>query len=135
MTGRKPYHLVLCGSLALAALAGCQDHSSGSSPAPSPSPTEIVTIFIGGRCNVDGPTIACEDASRSDPQNRLTKVNWELIKVSTGRSQGVTPSSPGGEISFTGLFATDYQVNQTVFASDGSSQQKTYGPLSVGSVP
>ena len=101
------------------------------SPSPSPSPTETVTIFIGGQCHVDGQTIECHDASRSEPWNRLTKVNWELIEVSSGRSQGVAPSSPGGEISFTGLFATDYQVNQTVFASDGSSQQRTHGPLSV----
>ena len=72
MIGRKPHHLVLCGSLALTALTGCQDHSYGhsTSPSPTPLPTEIVTIFVGGQCRVAASTIVCRDSSRSEPQNR-----------------------------------------------------------------
>jgi hypothetical protein len=136
MNGRKPHHLVLCGSLALATLSGCRDHSTSHSPSPSPSPspTEVVSIFVGGQCRVAANTIVCRDTSRSEPQNRLTKISWELIESSTGLSQGVAPSSPSGEISFTGLTATTYQVNQTVSASDGSEQERTYGPLVVGAL-
>ncbi len=132
MTGRKSHHLVLCGSLALTALAGCQDHSSGhSSTLPSPLPTEPVTISVGGQCRVGSSTIVCRDSSQSEPENHLTRVDWELINSSTGLSQGVAPSSPGGEISFAGLATATYQVNQTVSASDGSEQERTYGPLNV----
>ena len=133
MIGRKSHHLVLCGGLALAALAGCQDHSSPTSP-PSPTPPspETVSIFVGGQCRVASNAVVCRDASRSEPQNHLSAVGWELINSSTGLSQGSSPSSPGGEISFTGLATATYQVNQTVFAQDGSSQGRTYGPLSVG---
>jgi hypothetical protein len=101
------------------------------SPSPSPSPNETVTIFVGGQCHVAASTIVGRDSSRSEPQNRLTKIDWELINSATGVSQGVAQSSPGGEIAFTGLLAGNYQVNQTVSASDGSEQERTYGPLNV----
>jgi len=92
---------------------------------------EIVSIFVGGQCQVAAGTIVCRDASRSEPQNRLTAIDWELINSSTGLSQGSLPRAPGGEISFTGLAAGTYQVNQTVSAQDGSKEEKTYGPLTV----
>ncbi|HEV7504811.1 MAG TPA: hypothetical protein VGS07_07875 [Thermoanaerobaculia bacterium] len=131
MTRRKRfYRLVLCGSAALAALAGCQDHSHTSSAVVVPTlPTDPVSIVVGGQCHGSGSTIVCRDASRSEPQSRLTAVDWELISISTGLSQGVSPSAPGGEVSFTGLSFDTYQVNQTVSAQGGSTQERTYGPF------
>jgi hypothetical protein len=105
------------------ALTGCDNDS----------PIETVTIFVGGQCRVVANTIVCRDASRSEPANRLTVVDWELISSSTGLSQGVLPSAPGGEISFTGLVAGSYQVNQTVSAQDGSTQGRSYGPFTISS--
>lgn len=93
--------------------------------------TEIVSIFVDGQCHVAASTIVCRDASRSDPPDSLTAVDWELISAFTGLSQGSTPSPPGGEISFTGLAPGSYQVNQTVSARDGTFQERTYGPLVV----
>lgn len=123
MTLRKPSHcLVLWSSLVLAALAGCDKDS----------PTEPVSIFVGGQCIVAANTIVCRDASRSEPPNSLTVVDWELTSGTTGLSLAVLPSAPGGEISFTGLANGSYQVNQTVSAQDGSMQQRTYGPFTVG---
>ena len=115
------HHRVLWISLALVPLAGCNKNS----------PTETVSIFVGGQCLVAANTIVCRDASRSEPQNRLTVVDWELTLSSSGLSLGVLPSAPGGTISFNGLAAASYQVNQTVSAQDGSSQQRSYGPLAV----
>jgi hypothetical protein len=134
MTRRKQFYcLVLCGSLALTTLAGCETNSSSSSsPSTSPaSPTETVSIFVGGQCRVAANTIVCRDASRSEPQNRLTAIDWELISGSSGISQGASPTAPGGEVSFTGLTAGSYQVNQRVSAQDGSAQGRTYGPLTI----
>lgn len=129
MTRRKQsLRLVLCGSLVLATLAGCEENSSSSSPSPLPLPTEIVSIFVGGQCRVAANTIVCRDASRSEPQNRLTAIDWELFN-SFGISQGASPTAPGGEVSFTGLADGSYQVNQQVYARDGSAQERTYGPL------
>ncbi|MBW8879595.1 MAG: hypothetical protein JF614_32075 [Acidobacteria bacterium] len=126
---KRVHRLVLCGSLALAMLAGCQAHSTSSSP--SPLPTETVSIFVGGQCHVAANTIVCRDASRSEPQSLLTAVGWEVFSASTGLSQGASPSAPGGEVSFTGLAADTYQVNQTVSAHGGASQGRTYGPLTI----
>lgn len=124
MNQRKwSYRLILCLSLSLVTLAGCDKDSS----------TEAVSIFVGGQCLAAMNTIVCRDASRSEPQDRLTVVDWELIKGSNGLSLGVLPSAPGGQISFTGLAADSYQVNQTVSAQDGSEQERTYGPFTVGS--
>lgn len=130
---KQSCRFVVWGSLALATLAGCEERSSSYSrpPSPSPLPTEVVSIFVGGQCRVATNTIVCRDASRSEPENRLTAVGWELINGSSGLSQGSAPSEPGGEISFTGLAAGSYQVNQSVYAKDGSSQGRTYGPLNV----
>ncbi len=129
MTRRKQScRLVLCSSLVLATLAGCEENSSSTSPPPVPSPTEIVSIFVGGQCRVAANTIVCRDASRSEPQNRLTAIDWELFN-SSGISQGASPTAPGGEVSFTGLTDGSYQVNQRVSARDGSAQARTYGPL------
>lgn len=122
MTRRKPLHrLVFWTSLTLATLAGCDKDS----------PTETVTIYIGGQCRAAASTIVCRDASRSEPQKRLTIVDWELISGSTGLTQGVLPSAPGGEVSFPGLATGTYQVNQKVSARDGSEQERTYGPFTV----
>ena len=132
MTRRKrSYRLVLFGGLVLATLAGCEDHSSSSSPSPPLLPTETVSIFVGGQCRVAVSRIVCRDSSRSEPQNRLRAIDWELFSGSTGLSQGSTPSAPGGEISFTGLATDSYQVNQKVSAQDGSSQERTYGPFTI----
>jgi hypothetical protein len=94
-------------------------------------PTETVSIFVGGQCHVAANTIVCRDASRSEPQSLLTAVGWEVFSASTGLSQGASPSAPGGEVSFTGLAADTYQVNQTVSAHGGASQGRTYGPLTI----
>jgi len=94
--------------------------------------TESVSIFVGGECRVAASAIVCRDASRSEPPGSLMAVDWELISISSGLSQGSTPSPPGGEISFTGLAPGNYQVNQTVSARGGTIQGKTYGPLIVG---
>jgi Tfp pilus assembly protein PilX len=134
MTRRKQsLCLVLCGSLALTTLAGCETNSSSSSsPSPSPaSPTETVSIFINGQCHVAANTIVCRDASRSEPRDRLTAVDWEVFSGSTGISQGGMPSAPGGQVSFTGLTTGTYQVTQRVSAQDGSAQERTYGPLTI----
>lgn len=121
---KKSRRLTLCIGLALVTLAGCDKGS----------PTETVSIFVGGQCLITANTIVCRDASRSEPQNRLTVVDWELVNGSTGLSLGVLPSPPGGQISFTGLVTnSSYQVNQTVSAQDGSSQERTYGPFTVSS--
>jgi hypothetical protein len=120
---KQSHRLVLWSSLALATLAGCDKGSS----------TETVSIFVGGQCRIATNTIVCRDASRSEPENRLAVVDWELISGSTGLSQGVLPSAPGGEISFAGLAAGNYQVNQTVSAQDGSTQGRSYGPFTVSS--
>lgn len=135
MTRREPSHhlLLLCGVLVLVLLGGCKDHSSPTAPPePTPKPPETVSIFIGGQCRASTNTIVCRDASRSEPANRIAFIEWELISNSTGLSQGSTPSSPGGEISFTGLADDNYQVNQTVSAQNGSMQQRTYGPFYIG---
>jgi len=115
--------LVLWISLALTTMAGCNKHS----------PTETIDIFVGGQCLIAANTIVCRDASRSEPQNMLTVVDWELVSGSTGFSLAVLPSAPGGTISFTGLATGSYQVNQTVSAQDGSQQERTYGPFTVSS--
>lgn len=128
---KQSCRLFVWGSLVLATLAGCEERSSSLPRPSSPSPTEIVSIFVGGQCRVAVSTIVCRDASRSEPENRLTAVGWELINGSSGLSQGSSPSEPGGEISFTGLAAGSYQVNQSVYAKDGSSQARTYGPLTI----
>jgi hypothetical protein len=91
-----------------------------------------VSIFVGGQCIVAANTIVCRDASRSEPPESLTVVDWELTSGTTGLSLAVLPSAPSGEISFTGLANGSYQVNQTVSAPDGSVQQRTYGPFTVG---
>jgi hypothetical protein len=128
MTRRKQSRrLVLWVSLALPVMAGCDANSSS----PSPLPTEAVSIFVGGQCRVAVNMIVCRDASRSEPRNRLTAIDWELISNSTGLSLGSSPSAPGGEVSFTGLAIGSYQVNQTVSAQDHSAQRRTYGPLTV----
>lgn len=118
---KKSHHLVLWSSLALATLASCNEGS----------PTETVSIFVGGQCFIAANTIVCQDASRSEPTNRLTVVDWELTSSLTGLPLGVLPSAPGGQISFTGLATGNYQVNQLVSARDGSVQERSYGPLSV----
>jgi len=123
MTRRKR-SLFLCLSLCLSMLAGCNKDT----------PTETVSIFVGGQCILATNTIVCRDASRSEPQNRLAVVDWELVRGSTGLSQGVLPSAPGGQIAFTGLAPGSYQVNQTVSARNGSQQEKTYGPFTVSTV-
>lgn len=121
---KQSYRLILWILLVLEALAGC-GHDS---------PSEGVSIFVGGQCLITANTIVCRDASRSEPQNRLTVVDWELVNGSTGLSLGGLPSPPGGQISFTGLVTnSSYQVNQTVSAQDGSSQERTYGPFTVSS--
>jgi hypothetical protein len=136
MTRRMPFHrLVVWGSLALATLTGCPDHSTTTTTlptAPTPPPTESILIFVGGQCHVAASAVVCRDASRSEPQGRLAAIDWELINTTSGLSQGSTPSAPGGEISFTGLATGRYQVNQTVSAQDRTSQMRTYGPLIVG---
>jgi hypothetical protein len=114
---RRPY-LILWTSVALAMQAGCHKGS----------PTETVSIFVGGQCRVAANAIGCRDASRSEPQNRLTVVDWELIG---GPTRGSQPSAPGGEVSFTELATGTYQVNQSVSALDGSTQERIYGPFSV----
>lgn len=131
MTRRKQSLYFLLGSLALAVLAGCETHSSSSSPAPALSPTESATIFINGQCHVSANTIVCRDASRSEPQNRLTAVDWELFSGVTGISQGGQPSAPGGQVSFTGLTTGNYQVTQRVSAQGGAAQERTYGPFTI----
>ena len=134
MTRRKQSPcLVLSCSLVLALLVGCETSSSSSSSSPpSPSsPTEAVTIFINGQCHVAANTIVCRDASRSEPRDRLTAVDWEVFSGSTGISQGGSPSAPGGQVSFTGLTTGSYQVTQRVSAQDGSAQERTYGPFTV----
>lgn len=118
---KQSSRFVLCLGLSLATLAGCDKDS----------PTEEVSIFVGGQCLAAANIIVCEDASRSEPEDRLTIVDWKLISGSTGLTQRVQPSAPGGEISFTGLTAGTYQVNQAVSARDGSSQERTYGPFTV----
>lgn len=110
--------LVLCLSLSL---AGCDKHSS----------TEPTTIFVGGECLVSTNTIVCTDASRSEPQNRLMVVDWELLDGSTGLSLRVWPTAPSGQVSFTGLASGTYQVDQSVSSRDGSAQERTYGPFTV----
>jgi hypothetical protein len=117
----QPFHFALWTIVVLAMVEGCDRGS----------PTETVSIFVGGQCLTAANTIVCRDASRSEPQNRLTVVDWELISSSTGLSQGVLPSAPGGQISFTGLAAGGYQVNQMVSAQGGSTQERTYGPFTV----
>jgi hypothetical protein len=130
MIGRKSHYLVLCGGLALAMLAGCQDHSSPTSPSPEPSPpTETVSLFAGGHCNVDKNTIVCGDSSK--PQSRIQSVEWELVSGSTGITLQSSSKPPGSAISFPGLAAGTYQVNQTVTGKDGLALAATYGPLTV----
>ena len=132
MTRRKQsYRLVLCGTLILVALVGCETHSSSTSPPPALSPTESVSIFINGQCHVAANTIVCRDSSRSEPRDRLTAVDWEVFSGSTGISQGGSPSAPGGQVSFTGLTTGSYQVTQRVSAQGGSAQERTYGPFTV----
>jgi hypothetical protein len=132
MIGRKSHYLVLCGGLALAALAGCEQKSSPTAPpSPSPLPTEMVSILVGGDCHASSSSILCRDKSLSEPRNGLSAVGWELFN-DAGLPQGSSPSSPGGEVSFTGLAAAKYHVNQTVFAKDGSSQTRTHPDLVVG---
>lgn len=123
MTRRKRA-IFLCISFSLPMLAGCHKDS----------PTETVSIFVGGQCILATNTIVCRDASRSEPKNRLSVVDWELVRGSTGLSQGVLPSAPGGQIAFTGLAPGSYQVNQTVSARNGEQQEKTYGPFTVPTV-
>ncbi len=124
MTLRKSSHrLALWSSVVLATLAGCHKNS----------PVEPVSIFVGGQCIVATTTIVCRDASRSEPPSSLTIVDWELTSGTTGLSLAALSGAPGGEISFTGLTNGNYQVNQTVSARDGSIQQRTYGPFTVGS--
>jgi hypothetical protein len=119
---KQSRRLVLWSSVALATLVGCHKNS----------PTDTtVNIFVGGQCLVAANTIVCRDASRSEPANRLTVVDWELTSGTTGLSLAVLPSAPGGQISFTGLANGTYQVNQLVSAQDGSAQERTYGPLTV----
>lgn len=118
---KESYQPIFWTILALTAFSGCDKGS----------PTEAVTIFVGGQCRVATNAIICRDASRSEPQDRLTVIDWELIISSSGLSQGSMPGSPGGEISFTGLTTDTYQVNQSVSAQDGSEQERTYGPFTV----
>jgi hypothetical protein len=134
MTGRKLHPLVLCGSLTLAMLTGCQDHSSPTapSPEPSPQPTENVSLFAGGQCHVATNTIVCRDLSRSEPQNRIKSVEWELVSSTTGIPLQSTSKPSGADVSFPGLAPGIYQVDQTVIGQDGAQQARTYGPLSVG---
>jgi hypothetical protein len=128
---KRSCRLFVWGSLVLTTLAGCEERSSSSPRPSSPLPTEIVSIFVGGQCRVAANTIVCRDASRSEPEGRLAAVDWELISSSSGISQGGLPSPPRGEIAFTGLAPGTYQVDQSVYAQDGSSQERTYGPLVV----
>lgn len=123
--------LVIYGSLVLVALAGCEARSSSTTLSPTHLPTETVSIFINGQCHVAANTIVYRDASRSEPRDRLTAVDWELFSGSSGISQGGLPSAPGGQISFTGLATGNYQVNQRVSPQDGSAQERTYGPFTV----
>lgn len=99
------------------------------------SPTEAVAIFVGGQCLLATNTIVCGDASRSEPPNRLAVVDWELVSGSTGLTQRLLPSAPGSQIAFPALATGTYEVNQTVFADDGSRQERTYGPFTVSTPP
>ena len=122
----------LCLTLALVfALVGCDGDTvtvDNTSPAPD-SPTEPVLVLIGGRCRADSGRIECEDSSRSTPAGRLASVQWDLRDAETGLSQDRRQNPPRAEVSFSGLEAGEYEVEQTVLAGDGGSASQVHGGL------
>ena len=125
-------HFLFCLALALT-LVGCAGDVTVESPeAHVPeTPTEPVLILIGGQCRADNGRIECEDSSTSTPARHLVSVRWDLRDAATGISQDRRQNPPLAEVSFSGLEAGSYEVEQTVLADDGSSASQVHGGLEI----
>lgn len=126
----KPLHYYAVLLFLAVLLIGCEINDNSNSN-PTPTSPDSVTVLTSGRVTSSTPgTIECEDTSRTIPADQAAAVRWTVRLVASGDSAS---SAPGGEVTFTGLAAGTYTVEQVVILKDQSeAPPKTYSVVVTG---
>jgi hypothetical protein len=123
----KPIHyyiiILIC---AIFLLPGCEIKDTRTPTQPDEEPV-YVTVLTSGRVTSPAPgRIAVEDDSSTIPANEIAQVQW-VVRAPTGSSADSGTTAPGGELTFTGLPAGGYTVEQTAILKSGyRGPTKTY---------
>ena len=98
----------------------------------TPTEPDVVSIFTNGRVNGAATSISCEDDSSTIPANRAEVIEW-VVRAPSGSTADSGTAAPKGEVTFSGLAAGEYTVEQTVHLDDGTEgPPKVYDGVTVG---
>lgn len=90
-----------------------------------------VTIFTDGRVTAPfAGAISCEDDSRTIPEGKVALIQW-IVRSPAGNTADSGTTAVKGEITFIGLPAGDYVVEQTAHLKNGDEGPPRVHPVTV----